>query len=867
GEQTAFFESKIRPLLAERCYSCHGPRVRQAGLRLDSRAELLKGADTGIVAIPGDPDRSRLIRSVRYQDKLRMPPTGRLRADEISALEEWVRQGMPWPLERMKVEGGRMKGEHWAFRPVTRPAVPAVKNTGWVKNPIDAFVLAGLEKRGLKPAPPADPLTLIRRVTYDLTGLPPTPEEVDAFLRECEGERAGPSGPGERERPNPVTGSPAVLLPAGKASRGTVFPNTEHRTPNTPVRAYTRLVDRLLASPQYGERWGRRWLDVVRYADTAGETADYPVPQAYRYRNYVIDAFNRDKPYNRFLQEQIAGDLLAASGSPEAYAEAVTATGFLAISRRFGFDSENYHHLTIEDTLDTLGKSMLGLTVGCARCHDHKFDPVPAADYYGLYGIFAGTRYPFPGSEEKKRPRDFAPLVPPAEATRRQQAFDAELAGLTGEVQRLQGERDGLRARIGRDGDFEFQAEGEVPGLPWINGPNSQAKVRAAAQSPFTHLFPAGRVGVSFLNDAAYSGFGQPVAPGWTPATGDRLYYNADFRNTGVQAGGSGSLRYYVGHGPGVSAAVELFVDGDRFYVRNGGQIEPVRELKVGQWYNVQLMLDLKARTFSGTVGTPGDLTAISPRSFHPGWDGTIDYFFVDSYGHQGGVRPGHDVDQLSLGAMPLPAPSLTRGEGVPARGPANVALRSRIAEVEQQLASLERRRAERMEQGPYEVAYAVAEGTPQNAHIQLRGDPRTPGAEVPRHFLTVLGGATLPPATPGSGRLALAQWITEPKNPLTARVWVNRVWQGHFGRALVRTPNDFGTRGTPPTHPELLDYLAGVFVSGDFPAGETSKSKSRTGAAMDQNTGSLPKPNTEHRTPSSLRTPNTEHQRCSVFG
>lgn len=776
-EQLAHFESKVRPVLVERCYSCHGPKIRQAGLRLDSREAVLRGSDIGAVVQPGHPERSRLIETLRHTGKIRMPPAGRLRPDEIAALEEWVRMGLPWPVP---AEGSGQKAvgsgtnpqrltpnaqhAHWSFLPVKPPQVPRVKNAGWVRNAVDAFVLARLEQRGLKPAPPADRRTLIRRVTFDLTGLPPAPEAVEAFVTD--------------------------------------------RSPN----AWEKVVDRLLASPQYGERWGRRWLDVARYADTAGETADYPVPQAYRYRNYVIDAFNRDKPYDRFLQEQIAGDVLAASGPPESYAESVTATGFLALSRRFGFDSENYHHLTIEDTIDTLGKSVLGLSVGCARCHDHKYDPVPTADYYSLYGIFASSRYAFPGSEEKKRPRDLVPVVPPIRAAALQKAYEAELTGLDAELKRLQGERDGLRAQVGPDGEFEFQAEGELPGLPWINGPNSQARVRAAAQSPFPHLHADGKQGVSFLNSGVYSGFGQPLPRAWTPATGDRLYFSADFRNTDLRAGGAGSFRYYAGHGPGVSAAVEAFVDGERFYIRTGDRIEAVRAVTPGTWHSFQLALDLKSRSYTGLVGVPGNLTPFSGK-FAPVWDGTIDYYFVDTYGHRDGVRPAHDVDNLLLREVPLipPTPGAITA-ATPLAGGSEI--RVRLRELERRTAETERKRTALMERGPFETVYGVVEGTPQNARIQLRGDPRTLGNEVPRRFLTVLGGTPLPPNAAGSGRLQLAQWLTDPKNPLTARVMVNRVWQGHFGRGLVRTPNDFGTRGEKPTHPELLDYLASTFTS-----------------------------------------------------
>ena len=305
-----------------------------------------------------------------------MPPKSKLKESDVAILSTWIKEGMPWPGGAAVIStrsGGPSPQERkfWSFQPVVAPALPKVRNTAWLKSPVDAFILAKQEAVGIAPVKPADKRTLIRRATFDLIGLPPTPDEVAEFLAD--------------------------------------------HSPD----AFAKVVDRLLASPAYGERWGRHWLDVVRYADTAGETADYPVPEAYKYRNYVINSFNADKPYDEFLREQIAGDILAAAGPPERYAERVTATGFIAISRRFGFDPENYQHLTIQDTIDTVGQSMLGLTIGCARCHDHKFDPISSRDYYALYGIFSSTVYSCTGSEETKRPHEMVPAVPPVEAAKR----------------------------------------------------------------------------------------------------------------------------------------------------------------------------------------------------------------------------------------------------------------------------------------------------------------------------------------------------------------------------------------------------------------------------------------------------------------
>ncbi len=495
------FESKVRPVLVEFCVRCHGPEKTSSGLRLDSRQGLLEGGSTGPAVAPGKPAESHLLKAVRREKGLAaMPPDKPLKPEVIAALEQWIRDGAVWPATSAPIRTAK----HWAFEPVRNSEPPSGTN-----QPIDAFILTKLHEKGLKPVGPAGKLTLLRRATFDLTGLPPTPDEMEAFLKDT--------------------------------------------TPD----AFKKVVDHLLASPRYGEKWGRYWLDVVRYADTAGETADYPVPDAWRYRNYVINAFNADKPYDRFITEQLAGDILATQlpsrTDGEHYAELITATGYLAVARRFGFDVMADHFLTIEDTIDTFGKSFLGMTIGCARCHDHKYDPVSAKDYYALYGIFESTRYPNPGCEKDKVPHDMVPMVP-----------------------------------------------------------------------------------VATMNQT------------------------------------TGALRGVVGATAGIKA------------------------------------------------------------------------------------------DRVVSKATPH--------------------------------------------------TYAVWEGTPHDAQIQNRGDPNSRGPSIPRRFVSILGGQTLSPNS-GSGRLALAGWVTDPKNPLTARVMVNRIWAGHFGVGLVATPNDFGTRGDLPTHPELLNWLAAQFV------------------------------------------------------
>jgi hypothetical protein len=362
-----FFESKVRPVLAENCFSCHGPEKQKGGLRLDSRAALLAGAGGEPVVVAGDPDKSPLVKAIRHDGDVKMPPKKQLPAPAVEALAAWVKMGAPWPEPVAKGSSSvaEARAKHWAFQPVRRPALPAVRRRDRVQSPVDAFVLAKLEEQHIEPAPPADRRALIRRATLDLTGLPPAPDEVEAFVNDLSSD------------------------------------------------AWEKVIDRLLASPRYGERWGRYWLDVARYADTKGyvfeEERRYPF--AYTYRDYVIAAFNDDLPYDRFLVEQIAADKLPPGDDKRPLA----AMGFLTLGRRFLNSTPDI----IDDRIDVTMRGLEGLTVGCARCHDHKFDPIPMRDYYSLYGVFASS----------VEPKDLPTLGTP-EPTPAYLAYEKELKAL-----------------------------------------------------------------------------------------------------------------------------------------------------------------------------------------------------------------------------------------------------------------------------------------------------------------------------------------------------------------------------------------------------------------------------------------------------
>ncbi len=505
-----FFENEVRPLLVEHCQKCHSDNKPKGGLRLTSRDAVLKGGDSGPAAVPGKPHDSLLIQAVRYNDTPQMPPKRKLSDQQIAILTRWVQLGLPWPQKTVRAtteangtfQISEEQRRFWSFQPMKVVPPPKVYDAAWTKSEIDRYILAGLEARGLRPAKPADKRTLLRRVTFDLTGLPPAPEEMEAFLRD--------------DKPD----------------------------------AFARVVDRLLTSPAYGERWGRHWLDLARYTDSfdarlkPGNVMD--INESWRYRDWVVQAFNRDLPYDKFLIDQIAGDLVP---SPNGFnRDGIIATGFLALGDWGGGDADKEKLLTdiADDQVDVVSRTFLGLTMACARCHDHKFDPISTADYYALAGIFFSTHILVNvGPKTDGPPMLRIPLVPPAE--------------------------------------LEALQKKKAP-IPYANG---------------------------------------------------------------AQEG-----------------------------------------------------------------GVPG-----SPHA------GT------------------HDVP------------------------------------------------------------------------IHIRGRYDRLGPLVPRRFPEILAGREQKPITSGSGRLDLARWLAQPDHPLTARVMVNRIWQHHFGEGIVRTPSNFGKLGQPPTHPELLDWLALQFV------------------------------------------------------
>ena len=828
-ERSLFFENEVRPLLAQRCYSCHGPRKQESGLRLDSRHAVSRGGRGGAVVVPGNAAQSRLVDFIERQGPVKMPPSRPLNRREVGVLRQWVEEGAYFPGAANAAGGtGSLPATFWSLQPLQPVENPEREQLTAESNSIDLFVVDRLAEFGLTLGDRADKRVLIRRATYGLTGLPPTVLEVESFLGD--------------------------------------------RSPD----AYDRQLDRLLGAPSYGEKWGRHWLDVVRYADTAGETADFPVPQAYLYRNYVIDAHNVDKPFDAFVREQVAGDLLAeqladqrrvhngkaglAGFEPNLtaldvflgdeqlaarYRELVTATGFLAISRRFGFSADADHHLTIQDSIDTLGQAVLGLSLGCARCHDHKYDPVSTEDYYGWYGILASTRYAYPGSEGANRPRDLAPVIPLATAVQRGREFGEEEKRVEAELARLSARRVELEKRLRpfaaivaevgppewiwnpylssvqdlRFGDY-IANEGGHRGYhvyrPLGRGIPLMAVNASTETLRVPGVVPAGSLVVHpDTNDAA--------AVAWQSPVQGRLRVTGSVGD--VHDCGNG-VRWHLDHlGTGGFAAVAGGAVGRASVHRFGEQTDGQRhglEIEVRRGDLLQLAISM-----NGDLGC--DLTRVELRvqdleGSGEVWDLAKD--MVPDLHERGQGNPHSERfgngERWYFYALPRGVREAWAEEKITS-GSEVVAFRRRAeglkAELRETVATLEElgRRQEAMgRQGAYESVYGVVEGESADARVQRRGDPAALGVAVRRSNLAILGGERLAAGT-GSGRLQLAGWLTRQQNPLTGRVIANRIWQRHFVHGLVRTENDFGVRGERPTHPELLDWLATEMIRGGW--------------------------------------------------
>ncbi len=704
-----FFENKVRPILAENCYDCH-TAAEMGGLRVDSRERLLAGGKSGPALTPGDPDKSLLIQAVRQSGDLKMPKGGKLKPAEVQALMDWVKMGAPWPETKAGVQSSPVKAitpeqrAFWSFQPLKDPAIPAVKEKSWAKTNIDRFVLAKLEAKGMKPVGPADRRALIRRVTLDLTGLPPTPEEMDAFVGD--------------------------------------------KSPN----AYEKVIDRLLASPRYGERWGRHWLDVARYAEDDVRGLDpkdrgyMPFQGAYVYRDWVIQAFNNDLPYDRFLKAQLAGDLLDGQHADQQADKAVAGTAILGQGPWWWDQAEPVQGRADErnERIDVVTRGMLGLTVACARCHDHKYDPISQKDYYSLAAVFLNTTY-----------HEYPATSP------------AEMAVWEKQQKIIDEKEDALEDFMERQSDLYSEM---------------------LAEKTSKYLVAAWQVTGEPKKTVAEAAVDQKVDPEmlerWIKflARPPKHYsYLRDWQDM-VKCGGTLEQAQFLAEDLQnlvLAVAVEaaaLKEENDIIKAKAGVRKKPRRDSYPNEFEtNDQFCpgCDLELKTM------PIERTNLY-----------LDVYKADQES-ENDQKP--DPGLLSLSDWALE--------------------RHFSAEVAEHVAGL---RAEidalKKAQAPYPFLHGVGDTkTIQAMHVNVRGNPHTLGDPVPERFLAVLSPPDLKPFSNGSGRLELADAIVA--SPIAARVIVNRVWKWHFGSGIVDTPDNFGKMGDPPSDPELLDYLATNFV------------------------------------------------------
>ena len=704
-----FFEREIRPILAESCHECHSAKAEKlkGGLYLDSRRGTLEGGDLGPAVVPGDLDRSLLIESVRYGNvDLQMPPKTRLSKEQVEALEKWVSMGAPWPAGEENSGGPRKafdlegrKEEHWCWQPPRDQPVPDVADKSWPLDPIDHHVLARLEKAGLRPAADADRRTWIRRVSFDLTGLPPSPEAVARFIAD------------------------------------------ESAT------AHAKVVDELLASPEFGVKWARHWLDLMRFAESYGHEFDYAIPEAWRYRDHVVRSFNAGVPYDRMLVEHLAGDLLEqpriepASGLNESLL--ATAAWWLGEANHAPTDVRSDEMLRIDNQIDVVSKSFLGLTVSCARCHDHKFDAISTADFYSLAGYLESSR------------RQLAMHDPHGEIARRATRLSQLQAAASGMLDGKQ-PPDAL-ARPPAGGiiatfDNGMPAGWTTTGEAFPAQPTSASRPQVALADESSVMVPGGVIHSGLHGRKLHGALRSP----------DFILEHPEI-HLRLAATGPVEVRVVI-DGYFMQEFNALLFDGTRL---DAGALDTAGKFA---WKRIA-----------------GDLKKYIGHSVYLEFvDRGDGYLAIDEIAYQQGVENS---------ASDTPVPAATHG------------LESIFEQARQIEAGL-----------PAPVyALGMADGTPRDGHVHIRGSHLSPGEIAPRQFLTALGGGATDGTATGSGRLALAREIASADNPLTARVQVNRLWHHLTGKGLVATVDDFGVMGEAPSHPELLDRLALDFVAGGW--------------------------------------------------
>lgn len=731
-EQSSFFKKEVKPIIEKNCYRCHGGEKKLKGhFRITSREGILKGGDQGPAFNQQEPSKSLLLEMISYKDEdHEMPPKEKLSQAQIDILTKWLQMGLLYPPEdEIRGETGHealavtdADRQHWAFQSVKKPTVPKVKDSRWVSNGIDTFILAGLEKEGLKPNPQASKETLIRRAYYDLIGLPPSPEQVQEFL--------------------------------------------EDKDP----KAFEEIVDNLLRRPQYGERWGRHWLDLVRYAETNGYERDSEKPEAWRYRDYIIRAFNEDKPYNRFILEQLAGDEL-----PDRTGDAVIATGF----HRLGtWDDEpadrdlaKYDYL--DDILRTTTETFLGLTVGCARCHDHKIDPIPTRDYYGILAFLHDiSPHGKGGTNLVNVPAAENPTVFKQKVEDKQKRETQYRQIIADTENRFQTKLKEKHPEVGLKIVPSVDAQQRGKDLFLLPDSRQSGQIwEYTIQNPGDNWFEIG------FDDSKWKkgpgGFGTNGTPGAVVHTNwntSDIWLRKDFRLTQIPE----NLTLHIHH----DEDAQIYLNGNLIHRAKGHTSNYIK-------INAMQKAEFALQTGKNTI------------AIHCKQTGGGQYIDI---GLSTDTSGGPDLQQLfrKYAKDILPANDLKNYK------------RSK-RELESSL-------AQKLENKTIK-AMAVAERGRTPVHVLARGNPRLKGDITPPGLLTVLGETEV--KIPGeyainnsSGkRRYLAEWIASPDNPMTTRVMANRIWQFHFGRGIVRSSSDFGTQGDRPTHPQLLDWLATTLV------------------------------------------------------
>ncbi len=741
------FHRDIRPILSEQCYSCHGPEKHKGGLRLDKKSDALKGGDSGAAIVPNKSADSLLYKNVSgaNPDSI-MPPKGDPLTDaQVALIKKWIDEGATWSEET--AEAVTTRSTHWSFQTPQRPEIPAVTDKRWARNPIDNFVLARLEQEKIKPSPEADRITLIRRLSLDLLGLPPTPAEVKAFLKDKKPE------------------------------------------------AYERLVDGLLASPHFGERWSRHWLDLARYADSDGYEKDSPRPYAYLYRDWVIAAINRDMPFDQFTIEQLAGDLL-----PNPTKQQKTATAFhrqTLINKEGGVDPEEFRNKAVVNRVDTTGTVWLGLTMGCAECHSHKYDPITQREFYQLFAFFNNA-------DEQELP------VPTEKEVAKYKADKAEWDTEQAQLKKPYDEyvRDELPAKAAR-----WEAEGKSELALWrvlepekVNAAEGATltvrtdhSVAATGMNPLTETYTVEASGPA----TAISGFRIEVLP-------DEL----EKQTNGPGRAGSGNFV--------LSEFTVTVQSPEGGKARTISLTNATADFSQKEW-DVLGAVDGKTNT-GWAIGSEAKKRHVAvfectaPLQLSPGEK--LVFSLDQKFGNQ------HTIGRFRLSATATPSPlkaALTADDVAEAWfTPADqrtgeqkkVLVNYYRDEVDSKAKELRKPIQEHAKKEPKypetAAAILVEREKPRDTRVHIRGDFLRPGDPV-----QPATPAVLHPLKPRNGkpdRLDLAQWLMDDTNPLTSRVTVNQVWKNLFGRGLVASVNDFGTRGEKPSHPELLDWLATEF-------------------------------------------------------